>query len=47
MFEMQTNYLHQIEELQKEISDLKDKNKIITHKFHQAKKERDELKVEN
>ena len=41
------NYLSQFGILQKEISELKDKNKIITTKMHGMKKERDTAKDEN
>ena len=43
----QINYLQQIEDLNTELKDYKEKNKIITNKFQQTKKERDDLKKEN
>jgi len=40
-------YLTQIENIQKELEEVKDKHKIITNKFQTCKKERDDLKTEN
>ena len=39
--------LQELDQLKKEVFELKDKNKIITQKFQSCKKERDELKQEN
>ena len=40
-------YLQQIDELKKELFDLKDKNKVLQDKFQKCKKDRDDLKTEN
>ncbi len=40
-------YLAQIENMQKELEEVKDKYKIVTNKFTACKKERDDLKNEN
>jgi FtsZ-binding cell division protein ZapB len=43
----QLAYLTQIDNLKKELEEVKKENKIITNKFNTTKKERDDFKGEN
>ena len=44
---MKNSLPNEIDDLKKDIIDLKEKNRVITQKFQACKKERDQLKVEN